>query len=108
MPFLSVVTSTFDLDIQTHPSEGPTRLLCEFGANPFSGSHDISYTNQKVTGQRQKQNLTQFTACGNNGHRIGVTVLLTTFDKYNERTAPDWLSDRLSYRSPTVDAVRLM
>jgi len=26
-----------------------TRLPCEFGANPFSGSGDISYTNKKVT-----------------------------------------------------------
>jgi len=24
-----------------------TRLPCEFGANPFSGSRDISYTNKK-------------------------------------------------------------
>ena len=26
-----------------------TRYSCEFGANPFSGSQDISYTNKKVT-----------------------------------------------------------
>jgi len=26
-----------------------TRLACEFGANPFSGSRDISYTSKKVT-----------------------------------------------------------
>jgi len=25
------------------------RLPCEFGANPFSGSRDISYTNKKDT-----------------------------------------------------------
>jgi len=24
-----------------------TRLLCEFGTNPFSGSRDISYTNKE-------------------------------------------------------------
>jgi len=41
-------------------------LPFEFGANPFSGSRDISYTNkQKSHRQHQKQNLTQFTACGN-------------------------------------------
>jgi len=40
---LSLVTSTFDLDLQTRPSDGP----CEFGANPFSGSRYISYTNKK-------------------------------------------------------------
>jgi len=55
-----------DLDLQTRPSEGPTRLPCEFVANPFSGSRHISYTNKKVTDSAKKQNLTQFTACGNN------------------------------------------
>jgi len=38
---------TFDLDIQTFLSEGPTLLPCEFGANLFSGSRDISYANKK-------------------------------------------------------------
>jgi len=44
MLFLSLVTLTFDLDLQTRPSEGLTRLPCEFGANQFSGSRDISHT----------------------------------------------------------------
>jgi len=39
------------------------RLPSEFGTNPFSGSRDTSCTNKKVS-ERQKQNLTQFTACG--------------------------------------------
>jgi len=34
-------------DLQTRASEDKTRLLCEFGANPFSGSRDISYTIKK-------------------------------------------------------------
>ena len=42
-----------------------THLPCEFGTNPFSSSGDISYTNKKSHRQRQKQNLTQFTACSN-------------------------------------------
>jgi len=42
MPFWPLVTLTFDLDIQTYPSEGPKRRPCEFGANPFSGSRDIA------------------------------------------------------------------
>jgi len=46
MPFLSLVTLTFDLDLQTRPSEGPKCLTCEFGTNPFSGSRDISHTNK--------------------------------------------------------------
>jgi len=67
---LSLVTLTFDPDIQTLLSEDQTSLPCEFGANMLSSSPDISYTNkqtnkQKSHGQRQKQNLTQFTACGN-------------------------------------------
>jgi len=28
---------TFDFDLQTRPSEGQTRLPCEFGSNSFSG-----------------------------------------------------------------------
>ena len=46
--FLSLVTLTFDLELQTRPSEGPTRLPCECGANPFSGSRDISCTSRKT------------------------------------------------------------
>jgi len=47
-----------------------TRLPCEFGANPFSGSQYISYTNKKTTDWwRQKQNLLQFTACGKNSNK---------------------------------------
>jgi len=37
---------TVDLDLQTRLGEDQTCLLCEFGANPFSGSGDISYTNK--------------------------------------------------------------
>jgi len=37
---------------------------CEFGANPFSGSRDISHTPKTTDWRRQKQNLPQFTACG--------------------------------------------
>jgi len=55
--FLSLVTLTFDLDIQTRPSEGPTRLPCEFGANLFSGSRDISYTKKKVTDSAKNRTL---------------------------------------------------
>ena len=49
---LFLVTLTFDLDIQTRPSEGPNTkhvfLVNLTDANPFSGSRDISYTNKKV------------------------------------------------------------
>jgi len=43
-----------------------TRLPCEFGVNPFSGFRDSSYINTKtIDWRRQKQNLPQFTVCGN-------------------------------------------
>jgi len=43
-----------------------TRLPCEFGANPFSGSRDISCTDKNHTlMEPKKQNLPQFTACNN-------------------------------------------
>jgi len=52
---------TFDL--WPRPLNASERLQCEFGANPFSGCGDISYTNKKPTDWRsQKQNLPQFTA----------------------------------------------
>jgi len=53
------LTLTFKL-IQ---ARGQTRLPCEVGAIPFSGSRDISYT-RNTDWRRQKQNLPQFTACG--------------------------------------------
>jgi len=56
-----------DLDLQTCPSEGPNMSLCEFYANLFSGSRDISYTNKKAqTDKAKNQNPMQFTACGKN------------------------------------------
>ena len=44
---------TFELDIQTPPRWDQTRLPCEFGANPFSGSQHIWGTNKKK--QRKSQ-----------------------------------------------------
>jgi len=48
---LSLVTFTFDLDIQTCPSDGQNMSSCEFCANPFSDSRDISYTNKQKKSQ---------------------------------------------------------
>ena len=45
-----------DLDLQTRPSE-ETRLPCEFGADPFSGFRNISYTNKKVTDTAKNRTL---------------------------------------------------
>jgi len=71
--FLSLVTLTFDL--QTQPSDGTTHLPCEFGANPFSGFQDFSYTNGKNTDwQHQKPNLLQFSAYGNDCRWKPVSV----------------------------------
>jgi len=68
MPFLSLVTLTFDVwpSHSNSSDRGTKHLFCEFGANPFSDSRDISYTNNKVRDSAKKHNLTQFTACGNN------------------------------------------
>jgi len=56
-----------------------TRLPREFGANPFSHSRDILFTKkqtkrQKSHRQREKHNLTQFTACGRKLLRSTSTV----------------------------------
>jgi len=50
MPFLSLVTLTFKLV----RARNQTRLPCEFGANPFSGSQYISYANKKTTDWRRQ------------------------------------------------------
>jgi len=42
-----VVHGDFDLDLKIPLSKDQTRLLCEFGANPFSSSQNVSYTNKK-------------------------------------------------------------
>jgi len=63
MPFLSLVTLTFDFDLQTC-------LRCEIGANPFSVSRDILYTNKKPQTDGAKNRTFRsslpFTACGKN------------------------------------------
>jgi len=48
---LSLVNMTFDLwpTFKVLRASDQTRLPCEFGANPFSRSRGISYTNTKVT-----------------------------------------------------------
>jgi len=61
MLFFSLVTLTFKLV----RARDQTRLPREFGANPFSGSRDISCTNKETTDWWRKQHLPQFTACGN-------------------------------------------
>jgi len=43
--FLSLVTLTFKLV----RARDQAHLPCEFGANPYSSSWDISYTNKKTT-----------------------------------------------------------
>jgi len=46
-----------DLDLQTRPSEGPTRLPCEFGANPFSDSQIFHTQTKKVTDSAKNRTL---------------------------------------------------
>ena len=61
---LSLLPWPLTLTFKLVRARDQTRLPCEFGTNPFSSSQDISYTNKKS--ERQKQNCTQFTACGKN------------------------------------------
>jgi len=57
-----------DLDLSSVTLRDQTRHPRELGANPFSGSRDISYRNikqkQKVTDSAKTESYTQFTACG--------------------------------------------
>ena len=63
--FLSMVTLTFDLDIQTHPSEGPNTPSLWIWCKSVQRFPRYFIHEQKSHRERQKQNLTQFTACGN-------------------------------------------
>jgi len=44
-----LVTLTFDLDLQTLRARDQSRLPSEFGANPSSGSRDISFIHKHKT-----------------------------------------------------------
>ena len=62
---LSLVTLTFEaltLTFKLVRARDQTCLPCEFVANQFTGSRDISHTN-KSHRECQKQNLKQFTVC---------------------------------------------
>ena len=63
---LSLVTFTFDLDIQTHPSKGLNTYSVGIWRKAVQQfPRDISYSNKKSHRQSQKQNLAQFTTCSN-------------------------------------------
>ena len=47
--FLSIVTSTFDLDLQTRPCERPNVFPVNMGQICSEAPRDISHTNKKVT-----------------------------------------------------------
>ena len=45
LPYINrTQVAEIDLDLQTHAARDQTRLPCEFGAIPFSGSRAMSYT----------------------------------------------------------------
>jgi len=75
-----------------------THLPYEFGANLLSGSRDISYTKQ-----RQKQNLTQFTACGNNEETEAV---LHSMKARDTRKASHWKGTTLQQRFKVLTYLR--
>jgi len=62
--FLSVVTLTFDLDIQTRPTEGPSTSSLWIWRKSVQRIPIYFTHKQKSHTQCQKQNLTQFTMCG--------------------------------------------
>jgi len=82
---------TFDLEIQTRPSEDQTRLSCEFGVDPFSGSRDISYTNKK----------TQTDGANNRTHPSSVrevkSAKFTVWDKVAEGITLMFEDTRITY-----------
>jgi len=67
MPFLSLVTLNFDLDFKTRPGEGPnvsTVWIWRRSVQRFP--RYFIHKRKTAEWRRQKQNLPQFRACGNN------------------------------------------
>jgi len=77
MPFLSMVTLTFDLDIQTRPSQRPDTSSLRVWRKSVQRSPplaEIFHTQTKRHRERQKQNLTQFSAWVITSERSPVAV----------------------------------
>jgi len=68
-----------------------TGLPCEFSANLFSSSWDISYT-KTTDWQHQKQNLPQFTECGNYS-QVWLLYMMSSLEMdwaYSYSLGPMW------------------
>jgi len=66
MPFCPWWPLTFDIDLQTHPSERPNTFFTWIWRKSVQRFPRYFIHKQKTTDwRRQKQNLLQFTACGN-------------------------------------------
>jgi len=50
MPFLSLVTLTFDLDLQTRLGEGPNTTTPQPFYGPFSGTTRVSRCQKRTSG----------------------------------------------------------
>jgi len=72
MPFLSLVTLTFDIDIQTCPSKGPNMSSLWIQCKSVQQFPRYFIHKQKSHRQRPKQNLMQFTVCGNHQTRKDI------------------------------------
>jgi len=83
------VTLTFDLDIQIRPREGPNIFHVNL-AQIRSVVPEIFHTQKS---QRQKQNLMQFTACGN--YSMQLWMENNTNDQQQSLSARWYVSTRL-------------
>ena len=103
-----------DLDLHTRPSiraRDQTCLPCEFGANPFSGSRDISYTNKKVTDSATNRTLRSSLNCVRVANCVSLNlfplaelivclIFFKIIDSYNN---PKMHNAKLSFTSRTAD-----
>ena len=72
---LSLMTLTFDLDIQTRPRKGPNMSSLWIWRKSIQRFPRYFIHKQESHRQRQKQNLMQFTACDNNVYTLTVWTL---------------------------------
>jgi len=66
---VSLVTLTFDLDIQTRPSEGPQSLHVNLAQIRSAVPEIFHKQTKKVTGSAKTEPFAQFIACGNQSIR---------------------------------------
>jgi len=91
MPFVSLEALTLDLDLQSHPNEGPNTSSLWIWHKSIQRFTRYFIHKQNSHRPHQKQNLPQFSACGNDvptvqpSHRTCCTTTVCPDSKQRDR-----------------------